>query len=155
MRNLRLVAVIAVLAVLAAACGGTATTATTAAPATTAAAPETTASGPVVVHLTADEMTIASDLTTFKVGVPYEFEVTNTGKIAHEVMLVEPTDLADMEAIDELALGMVEEDDLGPGATESFEYTFTQDDLAGPLELACHVPGHYEAGMKLAITVEA
>ncbi|HDH24606.1 MAG TPA: hypothetical protein ENH00_00225 [Actinobacteria bacterium] len=100
-------------------------------------------------------MTITSDLTTFKVGVPYRFEVTNEGAIAHEVMLVQPTDSTDMEAIDELALGMVEAEDLVPGATESFDYTFTKADLAGPLELACHVPGHYEAGMFLPITVEA
>lgn len=152
MRNFKLIAVVAVLALLAAACGATAAANTTAAPSPTTAA---TATGPTVVHVTADEMTITSDVTTFKVGVPYEFEVTNDGAIAHEVMLVRPTDSTDMEAIDELALGMAEEEDLGPGATVSFSYTFTEDDLAGPLELACHVPGHYEAGMLLPITVEA
>ena len=112
-------------------------------------------SGPTVVHVTANEMTITSDLTTFKVGVPYRFEVTNEGTLPHEVMLVQPTDLTDMEQIDEMALGMAESEDLVPGATVSFDYTFTPDDLNGPLELACHVAGHYEAGMRLPITVES
>ena len=143
MRNFRVIAVAAVLALVAAACGGT--TATT-----------VPADGsPTVVHVTANEMTITSDVTTFKVGVPYTFEVTNEGTIAHEVMLVQPTDLTDMEEIDAFALGMAESEDLVPGATVSFDYTFTEEDLAGPLELACHVPGHHEAGMLLPITVEA
>jgi len=133
MRNLRVLAVVAAFALLGTACG----------------------SNPEVVHVTANEMTITSDLTTFKVGVPYRFEVTNEGTVAHEVMLVQPTDLTDMEQIDAMALGMAESEDLVPGATVLFDYTFTQEDLNGPLELACHVAGHCEAGMRLPITVES
>lgn len=34
------------------------------------------------------------------------------------------------------------------------EYIFTNPAQAGTLEFACHLPGHYEAGMKLAIVVK-
>ena len=43
--------------------------------------------------------------------------------------------------------------DLPPGATETLEITFTTPAPAGTLELACYVPGHYEAGMHLPIAV--
>jgi uncharacterized cupredoxin-like copper-binding protein len=37
-----------------------------------------------------------------------------------------------------------------PGQTGSLTYTFDQ---TGPMEVACHQPGHYAAGMKVAVTV--
>ncbi len=61
-------------------------------------------------------------------------------------MPVQPADLTDMEQIDTMALGMAESEDLVPAATVSFDYTFTQEDLNAPLELACHVAGHYGGG---------
>jgi uncharacterized cupredoxin-like copper-binding protein len=106
--------------------------------------------------MTATDMKIESNYTTFKVGVPYHFEVTNEGAIPHEVMLIQPIEggMMTMEEMDAMARGMVEADDLPAGATASFDYTFTSDDIGTPLELACHVEGHYEAGMVLPITVE-
>ncbi|MCJ7753836.1 MAG: hypothetical protein MUP13_04680 [Thermoanaerobaculales bacterium] len=137
MRSIRLIVVFAVLAMIAVACGG-------------GAAPEGT------IKVTASDMKIESNYTTFKVGVPYHFEVTNEGAVPHEVMLIQPIEpgTMTMTQMDPLARGMAEEEDLGAGATVSFDYTFTTDDLASPLELACHVEGHYEAGMVLPITVE-
>jgi len=49
---------------------------------------------------------------------------------------------------------MIEADELTPGATKSFDYTFNETAPAGTLEFACHIPGHYEAGMNLPITVK-
>lgn len=108
-----------------------------------------------VVHVTANEFGIEADTTSFKAGVSYTFEVTNEGDIAHEVMLmpVMSGEGMDMEQMDEMALGMVEEDDLVPGATKSFTVTFDAEDVGSQLELACHIVGHYEAGMHLPITV--
>lgn len=107
------------------------------------------------VQVTAEAMRIESDITEFQVGVPYHFLVTNKGVIDHEVMLIEP--LAEgsvsMQKMDDLALGIAEAEALKPGATVVFDYTFKVGDLNTPLELACHVPGHYRAGMKLAIKV--
>jgi uncharacterized cupredoxin-like copper-binding protein len=59
-----------------------------------------------------------------------------------------------MEELDEMALVVVEEDDLSSGATQTVEFTFTETAPAGSLEFACHTPGHYDAGMKLPITVK-
>ena len=117
---------------------------------------QTNQNSPVDVTITADDFSFQSSLTTFKVGVPYHFVVTNQGKVAHEIMLVQPIEPGkmDMEAMDKMALAHVEEDDLTPGTTQSFDYTFTEPAPAGQLEFSCHLPGHYEAGMKLPITVE-
>ena len=37
-----------------------------------------------------------------------------------------------------------------PGKTERLKYTF---DTAGTVEIGCHQPGHYEAGMKVTVAV--
>jgi uncharacterized cupredoxin-like copper-binding protein len=39
---------------------------------------------------------------------------------------------------------------VAPGDTGELTYTF---DEAGPLEVGCHEPGHYDAGMKIAVNV--
>ncbi|NUQ38213.1 MAG: hypothetical protein HUU23_10520 [Caldilineales bacterium] len=113
---------------------------------------------PATVAITLTEFGIESSRESFEVGVPYQFVVTNKGAISHEVMLMAPTmanqmDM-DMEEMDEMALATIVEDDLPPGATKTFDYTFTEPAATGDLELACHVSGHYEAGMKLPITVK-
>ncbi|MDP1546164.1 MAG: hypothetical protein Q8L87_09080 [Anaerolineales bacterium] len=114
---------------------------------------------PVEVTITLTEFGIEPSLTEFKTGVPYHFVVTNEGAVEHEIMIMPPLtedDMGmamDMEELDELALVMIEASDLPVGGTASFDYTFTEAAPAGALEFACHTPGHYEAGMKLPITV--
>ncbi len=116
--------------------------------------------GATKVKITLTEFGIQSSLTEFQTGVPYHFVVTNAGAVEHEIMIMPPlTDdqmsmNMDMEALDEMALALIEEEDLPSGATASMDYTFTEAAPAGTLEFACHTPGHYEAGMKLAITVK-
>ena len=108
------------------------------------------------VRVTLDDFKFDSSRTDFKVGVPYHFVVTNKGQVAHEIMLMAPMEMAegmDMAEMDELALANIEADDLPPGASASFDYTFTEPAAPGELEFACHVEGHYEAGMELPITV--
>ncbi len=58
-----------------------------------------------------------------------------------------------MTQLDEMALATVEEDDLHPGQTQTLDFTFAKAYPAGTLEFACHLPGHYELGMELPITV--
>jgi len=48
------------------------------------------------------------------------------------------------------ALAAVSQKELGPGAAKTVEYRFEE---KGNFELACHVPGHYEGGMRQDITV--
>lgn len=112
---------------------------------------------PVEVRITLTEYKIESSLTSFQVGVPYHFVVTNKGTLAHEIMLVEPMENAahmDMGEMDEMALAYIDAKDLPADATASFDYTFTKPAAAGELELSCHTPGHYEKGMKLPITAK-
>jgi uncharacterized cupredoxin-like copper-binding protein len=111
----------------------------------------------VEVQVTLTEFGFDASLTDFKVGVPYRFVVTNAGTVNHEIMIMAPLTEEDtgmdMHELDETALAMIEEDQLPSGATASFEYTFMEAADTGSLEFACHTPGHYEAGMKLPITV--
>ena len=106
------------------------------------------------------EFGIESSQTYFEVGVPYHFIVTNNGAVEHEIMLMAPLTEdqmkmnMDMAEMDKMALAHVEASDLQPGSTAEFDYTFTEPAPAGSLEFACHIPGHYEAGMELPITVK-
>ena len=115
-----------------------------------------TANGPVDVSVTLSDFKFESSVTSFKVGVPYHFVLKNVGQVPHEIMImapVEETPDMDMEEMDSMALAHVEADDLPAGASATMDYTFTQAAGPGELEFACHVPGHYAAGMKLPITV--
>jgi uncharacterized cupredoxin-like copper-binding protein len=112
------------------------------------------------VKITLTEFGIQSSLTNFEVGVPYHFVVTNAGSVDHELMVMPPLKedsmgmTMDMGELDKTALVMIEASELAPGKSASFDLTFTEPTSAGNLELACHTPGHYEAGMKLPIIVE-
>lgn len=111
------------------------------------------------VTITVKEFGIESSITEFKVGVPYHFVVTNDGTVNHEIMIMPPLTKdqmgmgMDMGTMDQMALAMISADDLTPGTTKSFDLTFSEPSATGALELACHTPGHYEANMKLPITV--
>ena len=103
----------------------------------------------------AGEFTISASQTTFHVGVPYRFVVTNAGQVPHELMIIPPMPMGQMqmEGMHHMALGLIDEEDLPPGATQTLDITFTAPAPMGTLELACHLPGHYEAGMHLPIAV--
>lgn len=113
----------------------------------------------IEVKITLNEFGIESSTTDFQKGVPYHFVVTNKGTVEHEMMIMPPVMLdatgmaMDMGEMDKMALVMIEASDLPAGATAAFDYTFTESASDGNLEFACHTPGHYEAGMKLPITV--
>lgn len=112
------------------------------------------------VAITMTDFGIESSRTSFEVGVPYHFTVTNNGAINHELMIMPPLTQdqmgmgMNMDAMDKMALAMIEADMMTPGKTMSLDYTFTEPAMAGSLEFACHVEGHYEAGMSLPITVK-
>lgn len=112
------------------------------------------------VKITLTDFGIKSSVTEFKVGVPYRFVVTNEGQLEHEFMIMPPLTkdqmgtAMDMEELDEMALAMIEADMLPPGASATLELTFSEPASSGTLEFACHIPGHYEAGMMLPIIVK-
>jgi len=112
------------------------------------------ASGATTVNLTLSDFQITSSLTSFKVGVPYHFVVKNSASVPHEVW-IDPVDAnLTVDTGKSQALAGLGPDVLAAGATQSFDYTFTKAYPAGTLELACHLPGHYESGMHVEITVQ-
>jgi uncharacterized cupredoxin-like copper-binding protein len=132
-----------VFTVLLAACGGTTSPTTS---------PSPTSSGPKTVNVVLTEYKITSDLTQFSIGVPYHFIVVNKGATEHELMIAPPmTKGMTMEEIDRLHL--FEVSDIAAGQTKTTDYMFKESALSGKWEFACHVPGHYEAGMKLSVTI--
>ncbi len=50
-------------------------------------------------------------------------------------------------------------DTVAPGETKTFDFTFNQSMMSNQsmmgqnFEFACHLPGHYEAGMRLPVTI--
>lgn len=138
---------------------------------------------PVEVTVTLTEFQIEASQTTFEAGRTYRFVVTNGGALNHEFMIMPPVEDAtiiateesdgmemgdegddegesmgmdggmSMEEMDAMALAMIEESELPPGSTQTVEVTFDEDSAGDNLEFACHVAGHYPAGMKAPITV--
>ena len=125
------IALVVVVAFAVSACGGTSAQA---------------AKKPVDVQITLTEFKIESSVTDFTVGTPYHFVITNKGALAHDWMII-PSGEQD----ESKSLVQVEDTDLQPNTTVTRDFTFTQ---AGSLEFACHVKGHYEAGMHTPITVK-
>jgi uncharacterized cupredoxin-like copper-binding protein len=56
-----------------------------------------------------------------------------------------------MDETHKLALYMI--DNVARSETKPFDYTFASSMLGQNFAFACHLLGHYEAGMKLPITV--
>ncbi len=108
------------------------------------------------VTVTLTDFKIDSSLTTFSVGVPYHFVVTNKGAVAHEFVIMppDPTAQGSETQLPSTALAGIMGKDLAAGTTKTLDYTFTQAAPASGLELACHLPGHYDAGMHTPITVK-
>lgn len=139
-----LIGVLAAASLVAAACGG-------AAHASTA----TRAGGNVTVTL-GDNMKILLDKSTVTAG-SVTFSVTNTGKVAHE-MVVLKTDLPEGQIpADATKPGKVSEDasvgetgDMDAGTTKEV----TLDLAAGKYVLICNEPGHYASGMHTTFTVK-
>ena len=120
---------------------------------TAAASQSGQSSGPTTVTITLTEFKITSSLTTFKVGTPYHFVATNAGTAQHEVMVM-PVAKGTASEDERDASELFEISELDPRQTGTKDFTFTSAAPAGVLEMACHVPGHYESGMRLPIVVQ-
>lgn len=97
------------------------------------------------VAVTLSEWDFNSSQKTFTAGTPYRFVLRNVGTVAHEWAVV-PRGATDESQV----LVEVEEDDLPPGARVTELFTFPK---PGEYDFACFISGHYEAGMKLPVTV--
>ena len=121
--------------------------------ATSTASDPSTASGPTTVHITLTEFKITSSMTSFTVGTPYHFVVTNAGQTQHELMVM-PAAKGTASEDERDASELFEIAELNPGQSGTKDFTFTSAAPAGILEMACHVPGHYESNMRLPIEVK-
>lgn len=106
------------------------------------------------IQITLSDFKIVSSVPTLTPGTPYHFVVKNAGKTSHEFMIM-PMGMnmsgSSMEDMHKQALAML--DTVNPGETRTVDYTFDQSMSGKQFEFACHFPGHYEAGMKLGISV--
>jgi len=105
-----------------------------------------TQANPRVVQIVATpQLRFVPAVVTIQAGETITFEVTTMGPVIHEFMVGPAADVAADKA------GTPEIADLGMMQTRSLTYTFTG---PGPFAFACHVPGHYEAGMSGTIVVQ-
>ncbi len=157
MNRIALLSLIALIALFAGACGTAASAVNAPAPAGSNAASgavTTPASGGTQVNVTLADFTISSSLTTFKAGVPYTFVIKNTGSHAHNFNIAQPVAVSgSLDASLASALVVVTQQNLPIGGGTTVQYTFPASAVGTPLEMSCLIPKHYEAGMRLAVTV--
>lgn len=141
--QLGLIGLLALLLVLLAACGGN--------------AGSSTPSGATTVQVTETDFKIDSSVTNFVPGKAYHFVVTNSGQAVHEFMIMPKSEGMmngmSMDNMNQLALAFIAT--INPSETKMLDYTFPASAAGSQPELACYQPGHYEAGMKLGVTVSS
>lgn len=106
------------------------------------------AAAPIDVQVTLSEFKIEASPASVPANRLIKFTVTNKGTLEHE-MVVEPKGAND-KALEGKSGAPAEADNIAVGQTKTLEWTFTE---PGELQLACHVPGHYDAGMVTNFTV--
>lgn len=115
-----------------------------------------------VIEITMADNAFSPDRVTVEAGEEVTFRFRNEGELRHEALLGTAEEQAEHEA--EMA-GDTEDDHGGgaghgdertgavtvePGDTGELSHRFEGD---GELLVGCHEPGHWEAGMKLTVTV--
>ena len=163
MKRIALFVFMVSMMVLATACGGSAPAATqaptqpaaTEAPAQPPAIESPASSGAATtVEVTLIDNKIESSLTSFQVGVPYTFVITNAGRHGHNFNISTPVSVAgSLQDALKTALLAVDQDQLGAGASVTVEYTFPASAAGANLEFSCLIRRHYDDGMWLPITI--
>jgi uncharacterized protein (DUF305 family) len=111
----------------------------------TPAASAQTSAEEVAVTLT--EFSVTLEPTTLHAGRPYTFVVTNEGTLTHE-FVIERLGATHEPLVSGDQMAMVE--GIAPGESQTLAWTFAD---PSSYQLACHEPGHYEAGQVLVIEV--
>jgi uncharacterized cupredoxin-like copper-binding protein len=103
-----------------------------------------------------DAMRFAPASITAKQGETIRFTVKNSGKVKHEFVLNTEKELKQhyelMKKFPEMEHSDPNMVTVAPGQTGEVIWQFTR---AGKIDFACLQPGHYDAGMKGAISVAA
>lgn len=122
-------------------------------------APADAAKADRVVTIVMHDLSFEPNALTVKAGETIRFVVTNKSEIVHDFTLGDAATQAahrkEMAEMFEKSAKVHHQDDpnaimVEPGQTGEVTWRFTR---AGSLEFDCNVPGHYEAGMRGAITV--
>lgn len=109
--------------------------------------PEPPAACAIEVAVSEGEFFVRTAQQPFHIGLPYVFVVTNMGKSEH-MFVIEPKGANHEPLMQGEAMAMVH--GIAPGQTVRLPWTFRE---PGAYQLACHEPGHYEAGMVQSIAV--
>lgn len=159
--------IVMLVMLLAAACGSpapttqepaqpvaTAQSAATEAPAQPSATEAVPVSGSTQVDVTLADNTIETSVSSFQVGVPYTFVITNAGEHAHNFNINPPVSITgSLQGSFDSALLVVPQEQLGPGQTATVEFTFPDSAAGQLLEFSCLIRRHYDDGMKMDIIV--
>ena len=109
----------------------------------------------VTVDMT-DAMRFTPASISAKQGETIRFTVKNSGKVKHEFVLGTEKELKEhyelMKKFPEMEHSDPQMVTVAPGQTGEVIWQFTK---AGKIDFACLQPGHYDAGMKGAVTVAA
>ena len=109
----------------------------------------------VTVDMT-DAMRFTPASISAKQGETIRFTVKNSGKVKHEFVLGTEKELKEhyqlMKKFPEMEHSDPQMVTVAPGKTGEVIWQFTK---AGKIDFACLQPGHYDAGMKGAVTVAA
>lgn len=127
-----------VLALAAAACG--AEEAEPSAPTSSVPVDQTVEISMVDIDFRPEEVTVRS-------GTTVRFVFTNNGRIVHDATFGDEAHQRDVESRRAKRDGVI----LDPNKTGDYVRTFT---TPGTLIIGCHQAGHYEAGMRIRLTVQ-
>jgi uncharacterized cupredoxin-like copper-binding protein len=109
------------------------------------------APGSVEVKFTLVEFRIMSSVTVFHAGTHYYFVVSNHGHDTHEFMIMpDKPDGSPLSPDEQFKSMLMELEPITPGTTWTTNFTFS---TPGKYEIACQMGRHYQAGMRLPITV--
>ncbi len=107
------------------------------------------------IKLLATDIQFAPAQITVATGETVKFEVSNGGQLEHEFILGSVAEQVEhdkeMAAMAGMKMAHVNGMSVAPGRTATLIWTFTK---AGSLQYACHVPGHYIAGMVGQLTIK-
>lgn len=112
--------------------------------------------GRVIEIEAADDFSFTPAEVSVSVGETVTFRVVNTGNLPHDFTIGD-AQLQDQHE-EEMASGEMHgvsdpnAMSLEPGETNELTWTFTE---SGTILIGCHVPGHYAAGMKGTLDIDA
>ncbi len=117
--------------------------------------PGTAAKATRIIKMLATDIEFTPKAITARMGETVMFEIVNNGKLEHEFVLGDSAEQIDhdkeMAAMPGMKMDHVNGVGVAPGQSARLVWTFTK---SGTLQYACHVPGHFVAGMVGQLTIK-